>query len=491
MRSEYYNERYRPQYHFSPEYGWMNDPNGLVYYDGEYHLFYQFYPLGIVHGPMHWGHAVSTDLLRWNHLPIAMYPDDVGFMFSGCVVVDEHNTSGFQHGKEKTLVAVFTQENNGRQVQSIAYSNDRGRTWEKYSGNPVLERPEFRDFRDPKVFWHSETEKWIMVLAVKDRVHFYNSPNLKEWEFTGEFGSSDGSHDGVWECPDLFEMMVDGDKNNKKWVLTVSINGKLSGMQYFIGKFDGNTFVSENPSEEVRWIDSGKDFYAAVSWSDIPAADGRRLWIGWMNCWPYAEKIPAGKWRGNMSIVRELVLSNIDGFGLKLVQKPVSELESIRKEEIISVRDVWYSALDNAISGLMLDTYEILLEIDMSKSNSDQLGFKLFRDEDGYVDAGVDVSKGKVFVDRRHIACHHKMEGFAERHEAGLIWKDGIINLHIYVDRASLEMFVNEGENVFTELIFSESDSRSIEFYCTEGDAYIKSLTIYSLDSIWKCPEKA
>ena len=482
MRSEYYNERYRPQYHFSPEFGWMNDPNGLVYYDGEYHLFYQFYPHGIVHGPMHWGHAVSTDLLRWKHLPVAMYPDDIGFMFSGCVVIDEHNTSGFQHGKEKTMVAVFTQEKNGRQVQSIAYSNDRGRTWEKYSGNPVLVRTEFRDFRDPKVFWHSETGKWIMVLAVKDRVHFYKSPNLIEWEFTGEFGSNDGSHDGVWECPDLFEVMVDGDTNNKKWVLTVSINGKLTGMQYFIGYFDGNTFVNENLSEEVRWIDSGKDFYAAVSWSDIPAVDGRRLWIGWMNCWPYAEKIPAGKWRGNMSIVRELVLSNIEGFGLKLMQKPVSELETIREAEIISARDVCYSALDNTISSLILDTYEILLEIDMSRSNSGQLGFKLFKDEDGYVDAGVDISNRIIFIDRRHIACHHIIEGFAERHEVGLFRKGGIIKLHIYVDRTSMEMFVNEGENVFTELIFSESDSRGIEFYCTDGDAYKKTVGLLMED---------
>ncbi|HAX96136.1 MAG TPA: hypothetical protein DCY35_06410, partial [Prolixibacteraceae bacterium] len=217
-KSDYYTEKYRPQFHFSPEANWMNDPNGMVFYDGEYHLFYQHYPDSTVWGPMHWGHAVSKDLVHWEHMPIALYPDSLGMIFSGSAVVDWKNTSGFGTTGNPPLVSVYTIHNmeqeqagqNDFQSQGIAYSIDKGRTWEKYEHNPVLPNQGIRDFRDPKVLWHENSQKWIMVLAVQDHIEFYSSPNLKDWTFTGNFGKELGAHGGVWECPDLFQLEVEG-----------------------------------------------------------------------------------------------------------------------------------------------------------------------------------------------------------------------------------------------------------------------------------------
>jgi fructan beta-fructosidase len=260
----YYKEKHRPQYHFSPKNNWMNDPNGMVYHDGEFHLFYQHYPDSPVWGPMHWGHAVSTDLLHWRHLPIALFPDSLGYIFSGSAVVDNENKSGLGTGETSAIIAIFTYHNsklqkkgiNSYQSQGIAYSIDKGRTWIKHSKNPVLENPGINDFRDPKVFWHNFTEKWIMVLAVNDRVHLYSSPNLLDWDFESEFGDKAGTHDGVWECPDLFQLQV-GESDEMSWCMLVSINqggpNGGSATQYFTGKFDGHKFTPD--TTDVRWVD--------------------------------------------------------------------------------------------------------------------------------------------------------------------------------------------------------------------------------------------
>jgi len=217
-----YHEKYRPQYHFSPPEHWTNDPNGMVYYQGEYHLFYQYYPGGTVWGPMHWGHAISRDLLHWKNLPVALFPDSLGYIFSGSAVVDENNTAGFQQGKEKTLVAIFTYHNprTNTESQGIAYSNDRGRSWKKYAKNPILTNPGLKDFRDPKVLWYAPARKWIMTLACGDHVEFYSSPDLKSWKKQSSFGKEAGAHGGVWECPDLFPLTY---QTQKKWVLIVNI----------------------------------------------------------------------------------------------------------------------------------------------------------------------------------------------------------------------------------------------------------------------------
>ncbi len=336
-----YAEQYRPQFHFSPEAHWMNDPNGLVYLDGEYHLFYQYYPDSNVWGPMHWGHAVSPDMIHWKHLPVALFPDSLGYIFSGSAVADVKNTSGLGSAENPPLVAIFTYhdpigEKNGSnkfQNQGLAYSIDKGRTWTKYPGNPVLKSPGIRDFRDPKVFWHNESDKWIMILAVNDRVHLYSSPNLLDWTFLSEFGQGIGAHGGVWECPDLFRIKVRG-TNEMKWVMLVSINpggpNGGSATQYFVGNFDGTNFIKEN--KEIQWVDWGRDNYAGVTWSNVPESDGRRLFLGWMSNWQYANVVPTHVWRSAMTVPRELALMHT-GDGYLLVSNPVRELESLRTEK--------------------------------------------------------------------------------------------------------------------------------------------------------------
>ena len=269
-----YNEQYRPQIHFSPKAHWINDPNGMVYYKGIYHLFFQYYPDGTVWGPMHWGHAISNDMVHWQEQPIALYPDSLGYIFSGSAVVDENNTSGFGKDGKTPLVAIFTHHDpegekagsNTFQNQSLAYSLDDGKTWTKYAGNPVLKNPGITDFRDPKVMWYEPQKKWVMTLATKDHITFYSSPNLKDWTKESEFGKELGAHGGVWECPDLFPL----DDNGKKvWVFIVNINpggpNGGSATQYFIGDFDGKTFT---PSQtNTKWLDYGPDEYAGITWS--------------------------------------------------------------------------------------------------------------------------------------------------------------------------------------------------------------------------------
>ena len=315
-------QMYRPNFHFTPQKGWMNDPNGMFFANGYYHLFYQYYPEGNVWGPMHWGHAISKDLIKWEELPIAIYPDKDKYIFSGSAVVDASNTSGLKKGTMDPIVAIYTlhdmtKEKAGKidvEQQDIAYSNDNGLTWHKFEeGNPVLKNPGIRDFRDPKVTWDATHKQWIMALAAQDRNQFYKSTNLKDWEYLSDFGKNIGAHGGVWECPDFFEIKVQG-TNETKWVLIQSLNpGGVnggSGTQYFVGDFDGKTFTLDpNFEQKVSkekgvWIDYGKDNYAGVTWNNIPDSDGRRLFIGWMSNWDYAQQVPTTTWRSSMTIPR-------------------------------------------------------------------------------------------------------------------------------------------------------------------------------------------
>jgi fructan beta-fructosidase len=323
-------EPYRPQYHFTPPANWMNDPNGLVFYAGEYHLFYQHHPDAPVWGPMHWGHAVSPDLIHWQHLPIALYPDENGTIFSGSAVIDWRDTAGF--GAE-AMIALFTHANGNLQSQSLAYSTDKGRTWTKYAGNPILTPPpHLRDFRDPKVFWYgdADTGHWVMAVAAGNAILFYTSPDLKTWKPSGGFVGY-GSTEGVWETPDLFPLPVDGGPDTR-WVLIVGVGdgapARGSGTQYFVGHFDGSTFTSENPKEAILWADYGADFYAAQSWSDEP--QGRRLIIGWMSNWQYANTTPTTTWRSAFTLPRELSLTATP-LGIRLIQHPLPELHTLRK----------------------------------------------------------------------------------------------------------------------------------------------------------------
>lgn len=485
-----YAEKYRPQFHFSPKSNWMNDPNGLVYYEGEYHLFYQYHPYSTVWGPMHWGHAVSKDLIHWDHLPTALAPDEYGTIFSGSAVVDWHDTSGFFQGGVG-LVAIFTHADiqpgmKRKERQSIAYSADKGRTWTKYDGNPVLIDESMTDFRDPKVFWHVETNKWIMVLVARDRVRFYSSPNLKEWILTSEFGADEGSHLGVWECPDLFELPVDG---CKKWVLIVSMHlggnpttQEGSKTQYFIGEFDGTHFINDNSSDTVLWLDHGRDNYAGVSWSDLPAEDGRLIYIGWMSNWKYARLTPTDGWRSAMTLPRELTLkSGLDG--IKLFQNPVRELEKLRK-----LKHSWNNAVIGANSSLLSDvsgdTLEIIAEFELNTAK--EFGLKVRKSDSEETVIGFDADSRILFVDRTESGVTDFFEHFAGRHGGPLQIRNNRIQMRLLIDRSSVEVFGNDGELAITEQIFPDPGSKGLELYAKDGEVKLISLHIYSLNAIWE-----
>ncbi|MGB4846778.1 MAG: glycoside hydrolase family 32 protein, partial [Saprospiraceae bacterium] len=333
--TEQNNEPYRPKFHFSPKAHWMNDPNGLVFHNGVYHMFYQYYPDGMVWGPMHWGHATSKDLINWEEQKIALYPDSLGYIFSGSAVFDEFNTCGLGKNHKAPLVAIFTQHNqtgkeaglNNFENQCMAYSNDEGKSWTKYAHNPVLKNPGLKDFRDPKVMWYPLGKKWVMSLATGDHVTFYTSRDLKNWSKESEFGQAIGAHGGVWECPDLFPL----DYNGKQvWVLLVSFNpGAPNGgstTQYFLGDFDGKVFTPSDTT--TRYMDYGPDHYAGVTFSNT---SHRRILIGWMSNWQYAQVVPTDPWRSAMTIPRELDLKDVDG-KLYLISNPVAELSGRMKE---------------------------------------------------------------------------------------------------------------------------------------------------------------
>ena len=315
---------YRPFYHFTPEYGWMNDPNGLVYQNGEWHLFYQYNPYGSLWGNMHWGHAVSRDLVDWEHLGVAIAPDALGAVFSGSAVVDQANTAGF--GRD-AIVAMYTSAGDN-QTQSLAYSNDGGRTFTKYPGNPVIVAEDTPDFRDPKVFWDDQTRQWKVVLAAGQEVRFYSSDNLKDWTYESSFGQGYGSHDGVWECPDLIRLPFEG---KDRWVLLLNINpgGPFGGSatQYFVGSFDGKTFQCDDLPTVTRWMDYGKDHYATVTWSNAP--QGRTVALAWMSNWQYANSVPTQQFRSANSVPRDLSLVR-KGKEVLLKSTPSPEVEALR-----------------------------------------------------------------------------------------------------------------------------------------------------------------
>jgi fructan beta-fructosidase len=463
----------------------MNDPNGLVYYEGEYHLFYQHNPADTIWGPMHWGHAVSTDLVRWEHLPIALAPNENGMIFSGSAVVDWNDTTGFFSGGHG-LVAIFThadtcpKTHQPRQRQSLAYSLDKGRTWQYYEGNPVLANPNEPDFRDPKAFWHAETQKWIMVLAVGRRVQFYGSPNLKQWEFLSEF--TGGCTAAVWECPDMFPLAVDGDPDNIKWVLLVDVqDGGASGgasPMYFIGDFDGVTF---NPDHrENLWLDYGRDVYAGITWSDIPKEDGRRIFIAWMNSWQYADEIPTSTWRGAMTVPRTLSLRTFPD-GIYVVQEPVREVSSLRGEKIefapcdVNGEDVLGEAFSDSLD----------MELEFASQEAEEFAVKIITGENEATVVGYDFSNQTLFVDRTNSGEVEFSKEFPGVHAAPLVPLEGRISLRILLDSSSIEVFANGGQAAISDLIFPTEGLRKLELSSRGGTTQITKLNIYPMKRIW------
>ncbi|KRF13637.1 GH32 C-terminal domain-containing protein [Paenibacillus sp. Soil787] len=473
----YYTEKFRPQYHLSSESGNMSDPNGMVYFEGEYHQFFQ--------NSGQWGHAVSKDLTHWEHLPVALARDSLGEIWSGSAVVDSKDTSGFFDGKAG-LVAIFTHFKGGVQSQSIAYSSDKGRTWTKYEGNPVIPNPGLKDFRDPKVIWHAPTHSWVMVVSVDNRVRFYSSPDLKSWEMKSEFGSDQGSHAAVWECPDLFELPVEGSKA-KKWVLAVSIGSndttKGSTAQYFVGTFDGLTFKNDNKPSDVLWTDYGKDFYAAVSYSDIPAKDGRRIWLSWMSNWRYPFAMPTGSWKGNMSIPRELRLRNIPDQGLRLIQEPIKELQILRGKEVILPKQA-LSAGHNPFGAIKGTSYELVTELSVQPNA--KLAFKLRKGSGQETSVSYDAKLEQLTVDRTHSGITSFEKGFAEKVSAPLKLKDGKLKLRFFVDESSLEVFGNDGEVVVSNLIFPDPTSNRLELTALESSVTLDNAHFYPMQTVWR-----
>lgn len=499
-----YNEPHRPQLHFSPPNMWMNDPNGMVYHEGEYHLFYQHYPDSNVWGPMHWGHAISQDLVHWEHLPIALYPDSLGYIFSGSAVVDWKNTSGFGEDGRPPLVAIFTHhdmaaEKAGRsdyQSQSIAWSNDRGRTWTKYQANPVLKNPgDVRDFRDPKVFWHEESGQWVMTLAVKDHVRFYGSPDLKNWTYLSDFGKEHGTHAGVWECPDLFPMMAN--EKERKWVLLVSINpggpNGGSATQYFVGQFDGKAFVPDSAfaaqveHEKAVWLDYGRDNYAGVTWSDIPKEDDRRLMIGWMSNWDYSQVVPTQTWRSAMTLPRSLFLG-ASAQGLHLFSRPVAELESLQRLsyslDARPLRGEWDLTDSLRFSP---DLMEVLLEVDFPEGEVADFGLLLSNAAGEEYSIGYDDSKASFYSDRTRAGAADFSDRFAaQRHLAPRLNPGSRLRFHLFIDRASCELFADWGTTVMTECFFPSAPFDKVRLYARNGEAQLVSGHFHQLQSIWQ-----
>lgn len=497
-----YHEPHRPLIHFSPAAHWMNDPNGMVYFEGEYHLFYQYYPDSTVWGPMHWGHAISTDLVTWEHRPIALYPDSLGYIFSGSAVVDWNNTSGFQTGDTPPLVAIFTyhdpvkaQANStDTERQGIAYSTDKGRTWVKYEQNPVLPNPGIRDFRDPKVMWHDASNQWVMTLAAKDHIHFYGSPNLKDWEFLSEFGATEGNHGGVWECPDLFPLTApDGAIH---WVLIVSIGSGApnggSGTQYFLGSFDGTTFTNTNPPETELWIDWGRDNYAGVTWSDIPAEDGRRIFLGWMSNWAYAQVVPTERWRSAMTLPRTLHLADTSE-GLRLTSQPIAELQQLRTDANALPSNTFATEMNLMAFAephpdkLLATPLETLLTIDLATSTSTTFGLELANTKGEVYRFGIDRANQHLFSDRTEAGPLAFSDAFATQHHVAPYTPAGDqLQLHAFIDQSSIEVFIDDGQRVMTELFFPSSPFTQARLFSAGGETVLTDGVIHRLDAIWK-----
>lgn len=467
-------------YHFSPEKNWMNDPNGLVYYRGEYHLFYQYNPNDIVWGPMHWGHAVSVDLMHWEHLPVALYPDELGTIFSGSVVVDRNDSTGFFNGSSG-MVAIFTHHGTEKEVQSIAYSMDNGRSWTKYKNNPVIDNPGKKDFRDPKVFYHSPSKKWIAVIACGSSVCFYSSCNLTVWDFESEFKDEYAVFEGPWECPDLFLLSVDGNEENKKWVLKIDIGKGAfaggSGGMYYIGEFDGKLFIRDNPEGNHKWIDYSQDFYAAQTWAGTFEEQNRRIWIGWMNNWLYADKIPATGFRGMMSLPRELSLKKLSN-ELFLAQKPVREVAGLRKaavceNNIVIDSNKSYQPDSNfkavEISAEVKYDGTALFDIEIHFGNNEAVMIR------------VDGENKKIVLDRSKSGNTGFSDTFKSSFHVDLVQVNEYIKLNIFVDLNAVEVFVNEGILSMSSLIFPRECIKSVNINPIRKCTVLKNLKIYNL----------
>lgn len=495
-------DKFRPLYHHTPLYGWMNDANGLVYKDGEYHLYFQYNPYGSVWGNMHWGHSVSRDLVHWEHLPVALARDTMGHIFSGSSVVDHDNTAGYGPG---TVVSFYTSasDKNG-QIQCMAYSLDNGRTFTKYEKNPILTPFDgLKDFRDPKVFWYAPDKKWVMIVSADKEMRFYSSPNLKDWTYMSAFGKGYGVQPSQFECPDMVELAVDGNPANKKWALLVNINpGCLFGgsaTQYFIGDFDGTRFVCDTKPEVVKWLDWGKDHYATVCFSNT---GDRIIAVPWVSNWQYANIVPTRQFRSANALPRELTLY-AEGKEVYLAVNPVQEVEILRKETkklpAFKVEAHRGYKIDTLFAG---NDGAFELNVSLTPGQAERAGFQLMNSKGEYVDIYLDRKANKLVMDRVHSgivdfgknSVPHEKEAHDNRIANSInyvddfalaTWaplsKEAVHNLQIFVDKCSIEIFMDGGKVAMTNLVFPNEPYNSLRFY-GEGASYqVNSLDLYKL----------
>lgn len=505
---------YRPSYHFTPLYGWMNDPNGMVYKDGEYHLYFQYNPYGSKWGNMHWGHAVSRDLIHWEHLDPAIARDPVGHIFSGSSVVDKKNTAGF--GKD-AIIAIYTNNSvNHDEVQCIAYSNDNGRTFTKYEGNPVLTPFDgLKDFRDPKVFWYEKDKCWFMIVSADKETRFYKSKNLKKWDYVSAFGKGLGQQPCQYECPDFFQLPVNGDEKNKKWVMTMNINPGCwfggSATEYFVGDFDGKNFTCPD-ANEVKWLDWGKDHYATVTFSNTGS---RVLAITWMSNWQYANLTSFKQNRGANGLPRELKLYEKNG-KYYISEDVAPEALALRKstKELGSQTVEGEKAFAGATSG-MEGAFEI--EADVTADANGIAGIELYNNKRERTLIYIDMKEGKVVMDRTESG----LTDFGKQsvpHDIELAWDkqraaegkqpariENSINykndfalatwaplslcqegkktfhLDIFADKSSIELFVDGGRIAMTNLVFPVEPYENVKLYSKGGKAEFQNMKIHTL----------
>lgn len=475
--------QWRLDYHFTPPSNWTNDPNGLLFLNGEYHLYYQHNPFENKWGHMSWGHATSKDLVNWKNLPVAIPErtsnDTVIAIFSGSAVIDQHNTSGFGKGKVP-IVALYTGHlpNQKKQAQYVAYSNDNGLTFTEYDKNPVIDLNE-ADFRDPNVFWHDPTKQWIMavVLTNQFKTQFYGSPNLKDWNLLSEFGPQ-GFYQHGWECPFMVPIAVDGNPKNIKWVLMISSGGKRGPfMQYFVGDFDGKTFTNDHPKDSVFTVDYGDAFYAAIPWQDAP--NGKHILIGWLQ----PGRIQTYPWTGQMSLPRDLALKTTPE-GIRLVQEPSSVVKkTFSKNKSFTKKDLRLTDQEislNEDGKYNKNAYCINATIAVKQEGT--AGFKIVQSKDKAksVTIAYDAQKQLLYIDCTLLSKDHKpVENLIL--DAPMKPVNGKINIQIFLDKSSLEVFGNHGEKVITTILFPGDGDNGITAFAKNGSAVLENVEIRDL----------
>lgn len=476
-----YDQPYRPQVHFSPKEHWTNDPNGLVYFRGEYHLFFQYNPFGDEWGHMSWGHAISPDLLHWKELPVAIPETAAGMIFTGSIVVDSRNSSGFCAPRSECLVAIYTEDNQTahRQTQNVAYSRDNGRTWTRFAGNPVLDL-HLADFRDPSVSWNERSHQWVMAVSLpkEHKVRFYASQNLKNWIQLSDFGPT-GATAGDWECPDLIEIPGSSSRDTL-WALKVGLNPGApqggSGEQYFLGKFDGKSFMQSSVAGSHGWTNYGKDDYCAISFNGLPKGE-KPILLGWMSNWQYAAKLPTSPWRGQMSLPRRLSWLE-DGAGLALKQEAITE--PVRGTGTPISISLGANTPTKMIVSLPIP-YELDLQFD--RPSEQHFGIRLYSDAEHWTEIGFDRSRGQFYIDRTKSGAAPRPD-FPTKTTAPLI-ASRPYDLRLIVDRSSVEAYAQNGTIAMTDLIYPPTKDSRIELFSESGKPVTITGNGWKLKSIW------